>query len=237
MKISMFIISLFIYIGSYAQPSKDFLMGREDITKNKEWTRYNGMHIQRTTLTAFKRMQSDALRSSVKIEIVSGYRSFSRQKYIWERKWRSSECAQMPTKQRALHILRYSSMPGTSRHHWGTDIDINSVSLKYFQTKEGRKVYEWLSKNASKYGFHQPYISGRSKGYSDEPWHWSFSQVANKYHNLYLNTIVNGDIKGFLASEIALEIDVIDGWVNLGASIREKRYQTIRPEYSFFRDR
>lgn len=215
MKSILLAISMLISIASYSQPSKDFLMGIENITNNSEWTKHNGMYIQRTTLGAFKEMQSDALKSGIKIEIVSAYRGFSRQKYIWERKWRSEERAHLSPKERALHILKYSSMPGTSRHHWGTDIDLNSVSTKYFQTKEGRKLYEWLSNNAHKYGFHQSYPAGRSKGYADEPWHWSFSEVANRYHDLYLESITNSDIKGFLGSEIATEIDMVDGWVNL----------------------
>ena len=31
-------------------------------------------------------------------------------------------------------------MPGTSRHHWGTDIDFNSVDPAYFKTATGIKV-------------------------------------------------------------------------------------------------
>ncbi|NJK84501.1 MAG: M15 family metallopeptidase [Saprospiraceae bacterium] len=41
--------------------------------------------------------------------------------------------------ERALKILKYSSMPGTSRHHWGTDIDLNSFSNSYFEQGEGKK--------------------------------------------------------------------------------------------------
>jgi len=44
-------------------------------------------------------------------------------------------------------------MPTASRHHWGTDVDINSVDPDYFMNGTGLKEYEWLKKNAYKYGF------------------------------------------------------------------------------------
>ena len=55
-------------------------------------------------------------------------------------------------------ILEYSSAPGTSRHHWGTDMDINALQNDYFSNKgNGAFLYEWLQKNAAKFGFCQPY--------------------------------------------------------------------------------
>ena len=191
-------------------------MGKESIKNNTEWTIYKNMYIQKVTLTAFKKMQSDALKSSVKIDIVSAYRSFSHQKRIWDRKWNLEKYVNTSAKDRALDILRYSSMPGTSRHHWGTDIDITSVSTKFFTTAQGKKIYNWLAVNASKYGFHQPYTAGRDKGYADEPWHWSLSELSDEYTRLYLQTITNSDVDDHLANEL----DIIDGWVNLGESIR-----------------
>ena len=215
MKILLFTLSLMISVVSHAQVSKDFLMGKENITTSSAWTKHNGMYIQRATLEAFKEMQSAALKSNIKIDIVSAYRGFSRQKGIWERKWRSAERAHLSPKERALHILKYSSMPGTSRHHWGTDIDLNSVSPNYFKSGAGLKLYNWLKENAHTYGFHQPYTPGRDKGYADEPWHWSFSRESNLYHDQYLKVISNSDINGFLGSDISDDINVVDGWVNL----------------------
>ena len=53
-------------------------------------------------------------------------------------------------------------MPATSRHHWGTDMDINSVEDDYFKDGKGKKVYRWLVENASKYGFCQVYSDKKS---------------------------------------------------------------------------
>ena len=35
-------------------------------------------------------------------------------------------------------------MPATSRHHWGTDLDINSVDPKYWEEEPGKSEFEWL---------------------------------------------------------------------------------------------
>ena len=43
-------------------------------------------------------------------------------------------------------ILEYSAVPGTSRHHWGTEIDINAATPQYFNTEEGEEVYDWMQK-------------------------------------------------------------------------------------------
>ena len=76
--------------------------------------------------------------------------------------------------ERARMILTYSSMPGTSRHHWGTDMDLNKDNNGYFATGEGLKVYEWLQAHAHEYGFCQPYTPkgpNRPEGYNEEKWH------------------------------------------------------------------
>lgn len=73
-------------------------------------------------------------------------------------------------------------MPGTSRHHWGTDIDITSVSSDYFRNdKKGIILYQWLQDNLPKYGFCQPFNEGRNGGYLPEEWHWSYKPIASQY--------------------------------------------------------
>ena len=60
---------------------------------------------------------------------------------------------------KAIDILTYSSMPGTSRHHWGTDIDFNSLENSYFDAGDGLKVYEFLKRCGEELGFMQVYTS------------------------------------------------------------------------------
>ena len=72
-------------------------------------------------------------------------------------------------------------MPGTSRHHWGTDFDINQLNNTYYTKGEGLIIYQWLKKNANKYGFAQPYTEQRTEGYKEEKWHWSYLPLAKIY--------------------------------------------------------
>jgi len=159
-------------------------------------------------------MQEAAKSDKIKLTIISGTRTFYQQKAIWERKWHRLN--NLKPKERAVEILNYSSMPCTSRHHWGTDIDINKLNNGYFESGNGLKIYQWLQENASKYGFQQVYTSkdsGRT-GYNEEKWHWSYLPVANQYLDFYKHNVQYADIKGFKGASIAPTIKVIEKYVN-----------------------
>jgi zinc D-Ala-D-Ala carboxypeptidase len=121
--------------------------------------------------------------------VQSSTRTFFDQKYIWDGKWNGTitvmnvqlNRAIRDPLRRALEILKFSSMPGTSRHHWGTDFDLNTLYNGYYETGEGAVLYRWLKANAARYGFCQPYTSGRSRGYSEERWHWSYMPLARSF--------------------------------------------------------
>ncbi len=123
------------------------------------------------------------------IFIVSAHRSYTDQKSIWEQKYKGTrkmrESVEGKTPDQIINlILEYSSAPGTSRHHWGTDFDINALQNEYFG-KEGRGafLYKWLQKNAATFGFCQPYNDHSKRGnqgYKEEKWHWSYAPIANQ---------------------------------------------------------
>jgi len=48
----------------------------------------------------------------------------------------------------------------------------------YYKKEKGKVLFQWLEKNAEKYGFCQPYTKGRSKGYQEESWHWSYKPLS-----------------------------------------------------------
>ena len=86
-----------------------------------------------------------------------------------------------PSKDRLDTILKFSALPGTSRHHWGTEVDLNSVNVDDW--KPGKKdslasLYTWLQTNAPKVGLIQSYTAGRKGGYNEEPWHYSYAPIA-----------------------------------------------------------
>jgi len=188
------------------------------------YTHKDGMYLHKETYDAFKKMHEAAKTDGITLVIVSATRNFDRQKQIWENKWNGvtlvggknlKQTISDPV-ERAEKILSYSSMPGTSRHHWGTDIDINSVSPSYFQSGKGLKEYNWLVENAPVFGFCQPYKHKgieRETGYEDEAWHWTYTPLSCKFTRDYIETVTYDDITGFAGSETAKQIDVIQNYV------------------------
>ena len=111
-------------------------------------------------------------------------------------------------------------MPGTSRHHWGTDFDINSFNPSYFESGKGKKEYEWLRDNAHRFGFCQTYTQkgkDRPDGYEEEHWHWTYLPIATPLLNYYKENISVEHIGGFSGYD-ALPFSEIRKYV-LGISI------------------
>ena len=184
------------------------------------------IHLQKETCDMFLKMKSVAEKDSVFLKINSGARNFNVQKHIWEKRWdgkkrlRDGSSAKniKNLKERSLKLLLYTAMPGTSRHHWGTEIDLYHVNgNKYYEKGKGLKEYKWLLKNAHKYGFHQVY-SNKEKdhrtGYQEEKWHWSYMPISNLYHKKYKQLISYKNISGFKGASTAKEIKAIENYVN-----------------------
>jgi LAS superfamily LD-carboxypeptidase LdcB len=96
--------------------------------------------------------------------------------------------------ERALEVLKTSSAPGTSRHHWGTDIDLNSVDPQAWERSPLSGTYTWLTANAATYGFHQPYTPHSQRGgrgYFEEKWHWSYTAIAQPLLSEYRRLLFN----------------------------------------------
>lgn len=211
--------------------SKDYLMGKFVPSKHEDFTTIKtthasrgGMYLRKDTYEAFQQMYNAALKDGVYLKIISATRPFGHQKRIWEAKWqgkRKVSGRNLPPvvkdpKKRAKLILMYSSMPGTSRHHWGTDIDLNDLNNPYFEKGVGLKIYNWLVEHAGDYGFCQVYSEmgdDRPNGYQEEKWHWSYVPVARQLTNQYQQKITNEDISGFLGSETAVTIDMVSNYV------------------------
>ena len=174
-------------------------------------------------LQAFGKMREAAKNEGVTLTIVSATRNFQRQKSIWESKWTGKTWVEgqdlsliNDSTARGKIILRLSAMPGTSRHHWGTDMDLNNLEDAYFQTLEGKKVYAWLIANAPKFGFCQPYTSklnSNRTGYEEEKWHWSYLPLSSEFLKQYVKSISVKDLNGFKGGTSAEAIEVIKRYV------------------------
>ena len=162
---------------------------------------------------AFVNMKKEALKDGIKIEIVSGFRSYNRQKQIWNRKFRINKMNGLSPQQNILKIIEYSTLPGTSRHHWGTDIDIidgnktvsGDVLLEENFHSDGPyvKLRKWMDINAKRFGFYRPYDNNpKRKGFEYEPWHYSYAPIAIPMLKAYVklkfkDQIVQKDLEGY----------------------------------------
>ncbi len=110
--------------------------------------------------TAFAELQAAAGKEGVTISLLSGYRSYARQKRIYNGYVESRGKAGADA---------ISARPGHSEHQSGLALDVNSLSSSFGNTREGK----WLAANAWKYGFiiRYPYGKKGVTGYDYEPWH------------------------------------------------------------------
>lgn len=227
--------------------SLDFLMGKFDPSEHvdfieipEKYASRPGMYLKGKVFEAFLRMHEAAREEGIELVIRSATRNFDAQKRIWEEKWRGERPSAGKNAResypdpvdRALNILLYSSMPGTSRHHWGTDIDLNSFDNSWFQHGEGLKLFSWLNQNAPDFGFCRPYTElneDRPTGYQEEKWHWSYFPLSSIMTKQAGEELKDEMIAGFLGHETAQKIEVVENYV-LGVHPSCLQYQPKKGE-------
>jgi len=209
----------------------ELLMGKVDPASNPhfaaieaKYATRSGMFMRREAYEAFVKMLEAARADGVNLVIVSAMRTYNHQRRIWNDKWNGRQMLEgnisatsiTDPVERAREILRFSAMPGTSRHHWGTDIDLNSLVNSHFESGQGKRVYEWLQQNAAQFGFCQPYTAqgaNRNGGYEEEKWHWSYKPVSELYLEAFKQSVAYEQITGFDGWETASQIGVIERYV------------------------
>lgn len=147
----------------------------------------------------FKRLQQAAYEDAgLSLTIASSHRPFDRQLQIWNGKFQGKRpvhddqgkpvaWSTLTPIQRLHAILRFSALPGGSRHHWGSDFDYYDPTLQssplqllpseYFAGGPQHPLYTWLQQHAQRYGFYFPYQRDRG-GVAIEPWHLSHIESA-----------------------------------------------------------
>ena len=75
-------------------------------------------------------------------------------------------------------VLSYSAAPGTSEHQTGLCVDFTTENMQGALNErfEDEAAFEWLSKNAYRFGFIMRYPETKEAitGYTYEPWHYRF---------------------------------------------------------------
>ena len=162
---------------------------------------------------SFKKMQHAASSDGINLQISSSHRDFARQALIWQRKWLGLlplydlngdllESSVLTDSEKMHAILTWSALPGTSRHHWGTDLDVYDydgikacgsdlqlVSAEYAENGPCFELNCWLGEHAEKFGFSRPYKDYKG-GVAAEAWHLSYHPMASEiFTELDLNAI------------------------------------------------
>ncbi len=161
------------------------LMGKADIDLYGE-----GINLRKPAHDAFLEMKKAAYSDGIDIKIVSSYRDFYRQEAIWEGKYqRYTEEDGMKPIDAIDKIIEYSTIPGTSRHHWGTDIDIIDgyrktegdvlVPEKFESGGPFEDFKKWMDENSKKFDFYLVYTNDpKRRGFKYEPWHYSYAPIS-----------------------------------------------------------
>ncbi|WP_394175369.1 M15 family metallopeptidase [Thalassotalea litorea] len=159
-----------------------------------------GLHHQ--VVEPWQALQAAAARDGFNLHIASGFRSFERQLGIFNAKLSGQRPVRdinngrvdlnaLPMNEKIHAILLYSALPGASRHHWGTDIDVfdpdlldgASLQLEPWEYQDNgpmAPLNAWLECNIEQYGFYKPYASF-SGGVAPEPWHLSYGPLAKQF--------------------------------------------------------
>ncbi len=138
--------------------------------------RSSSKYLDSRMVGAFVSMCKAAKKDGIKLYAVSAYRSYSYQETLFKNRIQrvinddglSYEAA---VKKAATIVAR----PGTSEHHLGLAVDINSVETSFEKTKE----FRWLNENAEKFGFVLRYPKDKKSitKIIYEPWHYRYVGV------------------------------------------------------------
>ncbi|MGY3687921.1 M15 family metallopeptidase [Vibrio coralliilyticus] len=167
-------------------------------------------------------LRQAAAQAGFNLNIASGFRDFERQKAIWNRKMAGQTAIldqnsqpldnhNLSDLEKVMAILRWSALPGASRHHWGCDFDVfdrsslpqdTQLQLEPWEYLTGHqaKFYRWLKDSLTEFGFFFPYAKDQG-GVAAEPWHISHSATASScLSQLSLETLqkelINSGIQG-----------------------------------------
>ena len=164
------------------------------------------LRAERETASAFQALGRRARERGLDLRVASAFRDYDRQVRIINDKWtgarpvtdeegRLLERTQYDDQEWLNLILRFSALPGTSRHHWGTDLDIWDAStvdedyrLQLVPSEYGPsgpffEMTRWLDELMAAddaEGFFKPYAEDRG-GIAPEAWHISYRPSALKY--------------------------------------------------------
>jgi LAS superfamily LD-carboxypeptidase LdcB len=153
------------------------------------------------------------------LKVASSYRSFDRQLLIWNNKARglrpvlndageAIDINALSARDKVFAILRWSALPGASRHHWGTDVDVYGgvhidpdyqVQLTLAETRDDgpyAEFHHWLNDELllGNSDFFRPYAQDRG-GIAPEPWHLSYAPLASIFSRQFTQELLRAQLE------------------------------------------
>ncbi|MBB1386281.1 M15 family metallopeptidase [Pseudoalteromonas sp. SG45-5] len=174
-------------------------------------------------ISDFLALQSAAKKAGFDLTIASSFRDFERQSIIWNNKFLGIrpvfnkqqevvDLTKLSDIDKCIAIMLYSALPGASRHHLGTDLDVFdkaavSDDYKLQLTPDEYQLggpfsplSNWLDANLVKYGFYRPYQHDLG-GVAPELWHISHIKQSQLLVNrldehAFFDCIKNSELQG-----------------------------------------
>lgn len=158
--------------------------------------------LQPQAMKAFQALQKSAVKNNFNLQPASSFRDFQRQQMIWNGKFNGERkvhddngnalnLTALSDWEKCQAILRWSALPGASRHHWGTEVDIfdsdllpvnQSLQLEPWEYEKGGYFFElsqWMQENLARFDFALPFSALADEiKIGREPWHISYLPLA-----------------------------------------------------------
>ena len=177
------------------------LTGRTE--EHIHWLIPQKLGVHQEVVSPLEKLKAAAAEEGFQLEVCSGFRSFDSQLAIWNGKALGNrpiydsqsqviDISELTATEKVFSILRWSSLPGLSRHHWGTDLDIfdlktlpENYKIQLIPSEfEGAglfaSMHDWLDNNLSRFGFFRPYATDLG-GVSPERWHVSYQPLSQTF--------------------------------------------------------
>ena len=145
-------------------------------------------------------MRAEAQAAGIDLYVASAYRDFNRQLAIWSAKFNGRrplldpsgvplDHAKLNESELIEAILIWSALPGASRHHWGSDLDVMDaaarqpgeraqlVAQEYGAGGRFERLHGWRDSNMGRFGFFRPYATWQG-GVRPEPWHLGHAEIS-----------------------------------------------------------
>ncbi len=124
-----------------------------------------GLKLRKDAMIYLGKMLDEAEKCGLRIRVVSAYRSWKYQRWLYEKAIEKYGPDQ-----------QFVAKPGRSEHQLGLAVDLvgEDPSLATEYGFKFTKEYEWLRKNSQRFCFFQSY-GPNNPYYEEEPWHFRFT--------------------------------------------------------------